>query len=1116
MIYKELNKQHQTKVHGVIEHVSQEDFKWEEDDLDQIVLGVFDSQLDRSYYTDDAKAVLYEINKLINDFNNRIIQQEEFFVNISEIINKSQHIKPHVSTQYYKTKLDEQKACIISAPGGMGKTHYVKYIEEKLANRTIEHLCVYGKFIVNSNDIDWSEIIEVSNKREFVLVIDAFNELSIENQKVFLLNLDKFVNTKYGRLFITYRTKSLVDSIETHLKELLKNEHIFLGVSYENTIDLLIEDYGIDIFRFEDIAYSNNAFCLKLLVKTIDHLDHIDSLDYIFGMCYLIEQYIKKTINKGAWKSTKELAEYLYAQKASLFSLNQLPSTINDPEAFLEEMIQYGFIVQADEDYYKFSNETILIYLKSRFIIRDLDSCDLPKNISLIKAWENHWDMHEALLQAIFERFKDNIEMAIDIIKNTFLNISINLHSFHGIRFTPAAINIIKDRTTLKHPPYDCFFEFAGFEKSPFNCINYCTKLFLDTPAFITEMCKNKTDYYLNSIFRHRLKNMLNYIKYIDEINLRSDEYLDTGLWASALMDHEIQTTAAKIMFELVQKFPEYINKLCEYYSNIVDDDIKEAITFALSYQSKKHSVQLNPFFETILNDEKEINSHILAYASHYLANNLGYIDRKKRDISKEYLYLPLDKSVYHYADTADMFRQYWIGFRTHHNTYGIVLLDKFMKANKLLVSRWNAVLDEKYHCMLDGYCSGNTRIGDIIVDANPPSFNYNEVFDERELFSMFQGMFTETGEQYSFDNSADAQYDYRYYSNSFIAKILLISSKKFFGSLMSNYYLESVVNYPTKRNMVGFDVYDPFKYDDDSPAIVSPVSKYNQKIDTVENKLQRLLQYNGVKDDAWANNVELSRNNLLRIVNYETELERHLWSPLAVIARNAEYEYGEYSNWKSSDEYNVFATFNESYELDDTGRNREYTIELQTVNCNLIDYPNIAESSVCHQVDSFESNQNKLHVSRLILPPPILLKELNLCFDPSTSTWKNTNNEVIVICDNNKSGKYRRPIQTIVLIRKDALMSFCENAQLKYFAFTERYLAPPGRGYDNGCDNHYQIENGVIKRCIRNRGERSYENKCDSCPYNMLESADTYLSDLSSLDDFMKLLEDKYDDFTQ
>ena len=185
MNYKELNKLHQTKVHGMIERVSQDDFKWEEDDLDQIVLGVIDSQLDRSYYPDDAKLVLNEINKLIKAFNNRIIQQDEFFANICETINKNHSIIPYVSPQYYKTKLDEQKACVISAPGGMGKTHYVKYIEEKLASRMIEHLCVYGKFILDSNDIDWSEILEVSNKREFVLVIDAFNELSIENQKVF-------------------------------------------------------------------------------------------------------------------------------------------------------------------------------------------------------------------------------------------------------------------------------------------------------------------------------------------------------------------------------------------------------------------------------------------------------------------------------------------------------------------------------------------------------------------------------------------------------------------------------------------------------------------------------------------------------------------------------------------------------------------------------------------------------------------------------------------------------------------------------------------------------------------------------------------------------------------
>lgn len=1113
MNFKILNKQHIVKINGTIELLGQADFKWEDDDLDNIVLGSFNSQPDRSYYSKDAKSILREINKNIYDYNGRKLQVDEFAVKIKDLISKDRSIQTYIPSHYYETQIKKQKSCVIVGPGGMGKSHYVKYIEEKLSNKKIAHLCVYGKYIANSDDIDWDELITLSNIQEFVLIIDAYNELPQSLQKVFLKNIESFMASKFSRVFVTYRTNTLDGSIESCLNNLLKNVHDFLGVSYEDTIDLLVENYGIDIFKFEDIAYSNNALCLKMLVKTIDSLQHIDKLDYISSIYYLIEQYIKKSIDTQAWDNTKELAKLLYNEKNTYFSIEQLPKSIRNPRLFIEKMIEFGFIIHAYEDKYTFTNETIVNYLMSRFFIQSLKKNDIQQNLKQISKWKNNWGMHDVILESVFEKYKDNVDVAIELIKNSFLNDSFNFLSLRSIKFPLNSIEKIKNRIALTYPTYECFFNYAGYEYSPFNCINYCSAKFVDNPDEIIVMCKNKTDYHLVGQLRYRLRNILHLIKHINSINRRTDEYLLTAIWASALTDSEIHVASSKILFELAQKFPSYIKTLCDYYKSVCDDDIKENIVFSLSYQSKKHSDILNPFFETILNDEQEINSHILAYASQYLNNQLGYIDVNKRDISKEYLDLSTNKKIFHYADIADMHQQYWIGFRTNYNTSGISIIDGFLKANKHIVNLWNVSVDKKYHCMINGQCSGWTNVEDEILGKNVPSFDYKDIFTDNELFSMFQGVFEETAERYHFDADKDDNYDYQHYLNSFIAKLLSISSKRFFGSLMSNYYMDSFINYPSRRNMVGFKVYDPFEYDDESPSIVAPISKYNDIIDIAERRLLKCVTYDGEKDSAWANDVELSRNNLLSLINSELSLEGKRWSPLVVIVNNAEHTSDTYSKMINSDNYNVFATFNEEYELDETGRNRKYTIELLTANCNINDYPLVNESSVCHQVKSFLINPNASRTSRMILPPPAIIKELDLHFDPSTATWKNGSNEDIILCDNNKSDKYQRAISTIILIRKDAFDEVCRVLKLKYFAFTERYINIPGIGYGNECDNHYQIENGYIKKCVKNTGADYYENTCDSCPFDMLDIHNSNSIDSTNYEDILKEL--GFEDYT-
>ena len=76
--------------------------------------------------------------------------------------------------------------------------------------------------------------------------------------------------------------------------------------------------------------------------------------------------------------------------------------------------------------------------------------------------------------------------------------------------------------------------------------------------------------------------------------------------------------------------------------------------------------------------------------------------------------------------------------------------------------------------------------------------------------------------------------------------------------------------------------------------------------------------------------------------------------------------------------------------------------------------------------------------------------------------------------------------------------------AVTKYFAFTERYTHETG--YQNQCDNHYQIENGRIVKEIPNTGNTYSEKKCLNCPFGFNEPKEDSSEDF---EEFLKIIGD-------
>lgn len=123
-----------------------------------------------------------------------------------------------------------------------------------------------------------------------------------------------------------------------------------------------------------------------------------------------------------------------------------------------------------------------------------------------------------------------------------------------------------------------------------------------------------------------------------------------------------------------------------------------------------------------------------------------------------------------------------------------------------------------------------------------------------------------------------------------------------------------------------------------------------------------------------------------------------------------------------------------------------------------------------------------------LTLPPANLIAELGLKLNLVDMCWEDENGDAVVICNNNMSSYYRDPIMSTVFIRKDAYDRLKELLAIKYFAYSERYLAP--MGYCDDTAMHFEIiDDEIVKSVLNFDPKREYKPstppiRCQECRF--------------------------------
>ena len=182
----QLNKKNRDRMNGEL----QKDitFDWENQGLLDLLAGHLPQIRPWSV---DSK-ILRSIQKLettYNSFNYFFSNHELFLKTIRAILEEIASVDKNWRGLIYseiEIAIQMQKSCLISGEGGIGKSFFIKQLEERLSEESIPHLCLYGKYQNNFENIPLAEITETARESGFVFVFDAINELDEEYQEELL------------------------------------------------------------------------------------------------------------------------------------------------------------------------------------------------------------------------------------------------------------------------------------------------------------------------------------------------------------------------------------------------------------------------------------------------------------------------------------------------------------------------------------------------------------------------------------------------------------------------------------------------------------------------------------------------------------------------------------------------------------------------------------------------------------------------------------------------------------------------------------------------------------------------------------------------------------------
>lgn len=1071
------------------------EFEWDDKEIMDIIMKqfkeVYPYSNDPEEFIND-KEYISQINKYIYKLNRREISEDSFLNNMKkifdELLEKFEMLKYQYKydINYYSKNLKMANRLLIDGDGGIGKSYFLFKLEEKLRNLSIDHLSIYCKYTKNISDEVIKEIESTNN--EFYLIIDAFNELEKSEQKEMIKIIEKFISIKNINIIISYRTKNLEEDIKMALEKLLENTYTFSGVEYTSSLTKIIETYGVEATKFMDILETNNPFYLKMLYKILDNPKiSKEEIGNLVQLTFILEAYIKSICGQEYWTKTKIIGDYMFKNNLHSINEDEIKNILgNETDDYINVMMNNNlidFYFYESKKQFIFNIQRLSDYIIARSLYKEIGNLKDIDIINLInEKISKMYSLAEPFILLIFDRYKKDIEKALNIILNSNLKDNFELSVLRKMHFSKEQIKIIQNKLNITDLKYT-FLELGGYHNRPFNCSNYLTNELIKDKKYLDGIIHK----FYESTYIMKLKNMLYSIIFIDKNN----DYIKEAFWYSfcltSVPNDRIRNLALKLLFDITDKFSDYAIILKEYYYKVEECYIRKAIIRVLT-SIDTEDANIIKFLNEVLVDFKQIDSEIIFRISTFLKKGTGYIVLDKFNIYKNLKsddVVDKNLDLNHIIFIADLYEKYILKFERFNKENELSLYHNFILNDKNEIYEWNRELGEKFACV---YNEGACKYG-ISEKKFRKYMRPLEIFsiEDSRLFIAYQKVFIDVCNIYNYTYSRENEkFDdhINKFENSLLRKIILISQDILLGSLMCNYYTDEFSIFNDEVTF-GYKAYEPMSIEEEELRIYSPVSIYCEKIDRLNSEICNRLDLYGTRDENWFKDSKISIENIKKLTKPILK-EGQEWSLICAEIHRYVSDNDNNHIYTESYDYNI-AIDSELNLIGDTD-SRDLTIDNDEYIGNIKKYKkNDYKKSTC--VRSIELDSRDFKETHLKLPPTILLSELNLTYNKKYSTWDSIQGEPIIYCDNNGKNYYQSPVTGVIYIRTDYLNKILKKHTVKYWAYTEKnYL---DKGWNEDASLHVELDDSgnvdaIFKNNNLSRVETKVNNECKKCKFGI------------------------------
>ena len=1089
MDYNTLNEINKGKMRGTCNN--DEHFEWEDSEFLEIMKGRLPKTRNYSYNS-EVQSLYSKLSSLCDKYDFFNVDQVAFKEELQSLIEKIRGIEPYwngVDLYDISDAMKMHKFCLVSGEGGIGKSYFVKSLEEELTQKQIKHLCVYGKFTKDVSIIDFEEIKKTAESETFVFVFDAINEIPQEQQELLLGEIKKIKSVKGIRFLITYRSYTMNDAVLQQFISISEYTYKFPGVSFESVVEWLQKTTILDVNEYIDILYSNNPFLLSKLPLIFEGQQHNPGLNDISRVTRIYEQFIKRSIDRPTWEKTKEIARILYENNEKTFTLDDI-KCIDDPSAYVAVMKQRGLLGQSLYDgkaFYYFEIESLADFLIVRHMWDELNGKALDDCIRLIKEKTLKFGSlnHETIILMLFDKFSPKYDLIKRILVETDLIDSISYEILLKVHFKPENIDAFLN-TFKVSTPSELIVYFSGYVNKPFNCTNYLNNYYTeDVKRHMGELSTRLSGKHFLSSIKGRLKNMLYFTCKCPTDKERASENLYTAVWCSGACNTDIRILSTKLLYETIQRNPELVKIAIDFFGKVNDGYIRDAIVYSLS--CCEFNTEIETFFRKLLDDEDFTLAKSIRRVSHYIGKTHEYISLIKKnylvensgEVSEQFT------QVLHHVDLID---KNLLPFRIWNlDTYESNV--KFLNVDKGRIGEFNNRVLEMFDCVKNGECNGSFGFQEDVERLLGVSYHKQRI-ETKNLLAAFESVFQDVLHQYGFSFEYEKLFKYSdEFSCSTVHKCICITIDILWGSLMCNYYVDEFATYNNRQNSIGYEVYDPIEYEEEY-HIQSPVCVYQPQIEKMGDFVLNRMETPLIKDEKWWRDLEITKRNILSI------LEPFSFDDVEWTLLSCRISFQDKTKEKWIDTYDTYVCCSAEETLRGDGEERYLTIETDNYTGNLNEYHLCKERPwLCKSVPTISYSSGLFEDTRLYLPPASIVAALDLKFDINRMCWIDSEGHVVILCNNNKSSYYNDPIMSTIFIRKDAYEKLQKNLPIKYFAFAEKLLG--NRGYCDETDYHFEIIDDIIVKAIPNHqsynavSRRTIPSQCLDCPYGFYEEFD-------------------------